>query len=129
MKYYINDVTCDTFTHIDDKRTGETVAYFASDHPNGTITVFLFVNGKPWPLGAGCTAQCCMINAHDSIDGTTYTAQCTIGSSGEVIIPLPSAVLVEGKTLFCEIVVSFASSATEQAIYRTANFRVVICDI
>lgn len=100
MSYCINGVMCDTYAHLDQRRVGNTVRVSASNAASHTIVAFLYCDNKVFPVSANAelTASCCIKH----YNGKIFT-ECSIGNSGEIIVPLPDELCTVGQILSCEI--------------------------
>lgn len=122
MKYYINNVECDTFAHLDQRQVGGTVRVSEVDAVSHTVVAYLFCDGKEFPVSAsaGLTASCCVRYNDGKI-----TIECIIGDKGEIIIPLPDTLCTDGQRLMCEINID-GTSANESFRYRAFEFYVAV---
>lgn len=125
MKRYINGVDCDTIAYLDDKSTGETVTFRLTGRTNYDIVVYLFADGKPFPVSQSLTAKCCVTKARLKHSYEKTDINCTIGAHGEIVFAIPQALRV-ASLLFCEIRVTGTDQDNNDFIYKSSNFRVAI---
>lgn len=125
MKRYVNGVDCDTIAYLDDKSTGETITFALTGRTNFNIVVYLFADGKPFPVDQSLTAICCATKARLNHSYEKTVIDCTIGSHGEIVFAIPAELRV-ASLLFCEIRVSGTDEHNEDFVYRASNFRVAI---
>lgn len=121
MSLLINGVNCDAFAHIDKRTASNTVRFSLSERKNALITAFLFCDNKAFPVSAAVTAECCIKGIESK-----QTVSCSIGTSGEVIIPIPVEFLYEDEYLSCEINISGIDSDNLAFRYKAASFMVAV---
>ena len=124
----INGVRCDTFAYVDNKLTGETVLFELEGRRNFFVTVFLYADGQPFPVSSSLAAECCVTPSRLDPDATKTTITCTIGTSGEIIVPIPVALRVAGTNLFCEINISGTDNLNRDFRYKASSFRLAILE-
>lgn len=122
MSYCINGVMCDTYAYLDQRRVGETVRISASDVASHTIVAFLYCDNKAFPLSSqnNLTVLCCIKHCNGK-----KNTECSIGNSGEIIIPLSDELCTVGQSLSCEINVS-GVSGSDSFRYKAFDFFVAI---
>lgn len=123
----INGVNCDTFAHVDNKIAGETVIFNLEGRRNFFIVVYLYVNGEPFPVSGSLTAECC-IRDLSTAGETKTTITASIGTGGEIIVPIPVSFRVDGKNLLCEINISGTDMLNRDFRYKSTNFRVSVIE-
>lgn len=122
----INGVSCDTFAHVDRKLAGETVFFNLNGRRNFFIVVYLYVDGKPFPVSSSLTAECCVKDLSAGENKSTISA--SIGTGGEIIVPLPVSFRIDGKNLLCEINISGTDVLNRSFRYKASNFRVSVIE-
>lgn len=123
MSLLINNVKCDAFAHIDKRTVSNTVRFSLSEREDSLITAFLFCNDKAFPVATSLTAECCIKGVENK-----KTVNCSIGSSGEIIIPIPDEFRVVHESLSCEINISGVDSDNLAFRYKAANFIVAVTE-
>ena len=123
MSLLINNIKCDAFAHIDKQTVSNTVRFSLSERENSLITAFLFCDDKVFPVSTTVAAECCIKGIKDKM-----TVNCSIGASGEIIIPVPDAFCVENERLSCEINISGVDGDGLNFRYKAASFIVAITE-
>ena len=121
MSLLINNVKCDAFAHIDKRTVSNTVRFSLSEREDSLITAFLFCNDKAFPVATSLTAECCIKGVENK-----KTVNCSIGASGEIIIPIPDEFRVENERLSCEINISGVDGDGLNFRYKAASFIVAV---
>lgn len=121
MSLLINDIKCDAFAHIDRRTVSDTVKYSLSERDDALITAFLFCDDKAFPVSTSLTAECCIKGINSKM-----TVNCSIGTSGEIIIPIPNVFRVEDESLSCEITISGTDGDGLDFRYKAASFIVAV---
>lgn len=124
----INGVNCDTYAHVDNKLAGETVIFSLSGRENYLVVVYLYVNGQPFAVNMALTSECCIKKVTAGIDEEKTTIPASIGTSGEIIVPIPVAFRADGNNLLCEINISGTDGENCEFRYKSTNFRVSIIE-
>lgn len=123
MSLLINNVQCDTFAHVDQRTVANTVKYSLSERNGTPVVAFLYCDGKALPISTAVTAECCIIGINDK-----ETVDCNVGTSGEIIIPIPISLRRSGESLSCEINISGMDDDGLTFRYRAANFAVAVVE-
>lgn len=123
MSLLINNVQCDAFAHIDKRTVSDTVKFSLSERTNSLITAFLFCDDKIFPLSKTVTAECCIKGIANK-----ETVNCSIGTSGEIIIPIPEEFRTDGESLSCEINISGTDGDNLAFRYKAASFIVAVTE-
>ena len=121
MSLLINGVKCDAFAHIDKRTVSNTVKFSLSERDDALITAFLFCDDKVFPVSTTVTAECCIKGIENKL-----TVNCSIGVSGEVIIPIPEEFRKEDERLSCEINISGIDEDNLAFRYKAASFIVAV---
>lgn len=121
MSLLINNVKCDAFAHIDKRTVSNTVKFSLSERTDSFVTAFLFCDDKVFPVSKTVTAECCIKGVENKL-----TVNCSIGTSGEVIIPIPEQFRVEHENLSCEINISGIDGDNLAFRYKAASFIVAV---
>lgn len=121
MSLLINNVKCDAFAHVDKRTVSDTVKFSLSENNDSLITVFLYCDDKAFPVSTTVSAECCIKGIEN-----TMTVNCSIGASGEIIVPIPNEFHVENERLSCEINVSGIDEDNLSFRYKAASFIVAI---
>ena len=122
----INNTLCDTFAYIDEKRTGETVLFRLTGRSDFSIAVYLYANGKPFPVDLSMTAECCVTEKRYDTNAAKTMFPCRIGRSGQVYVSVPSGMRTAGKNFFCEINISGTDDSNQIFRFKASSFRLVI---
>ena len=95
---------------------------------DASIRAYLFADGQPLPIDTRLTAECCITEVRRDPEASKVTVECTIGSHGEVIVPIPAALCIAGKTLYCEINISGTDKRGDHFRYKASSFRVSVIE-
>ena len=122
MKYLINDVICDAYTHLDKKKASETLMISVSE-PISTIIVYLCCNSNAFPISSAMkmVPSCCVTDEF----GVRSFVQCSIGEKGEIIINIPVEVYPIGAHLHFEIRI-IGEDRKSKFAYTASEFCAVI---
>lgn len=123
MSLLINNIKCDAFAHIDKRTVSNTVKFSLSERDDSLIVAFLFCDDKVFPVSTTVTAECCIKGVENKM-----TVNCSIGNSGEIIIPIPDEFRVVNERLSCEINISGVDSDNLAFRYKAANFIVAVTE-
>lgn len=121
MSLLINNVKCDAFAHIDKRTVSNTVKFSLSERDNSLLTAYLFCDDKPFPVFAGLIAECCIKGLANKL-----TVGCSIGESGEIVIPILDIFRAENELLSCEINISGLDDEGLEFRYKAASFAVAV---
>lgn len=123
MSLLINNVKCDAFAHIDKRTVSNTVKFSLFERAHSFITVFLYCDNKPFPVSSEVTAECCIKGNKNKL-----TVNCSVGDSGEIIIPIPDEFQAINEYLSCEINISGVDKDNLTFRYRAANFIIAVTE-
>ncbi len=123
MRFLINGVKCDVFAHIDRRTVSDTLNFSLSQNKKSEITAFLYCDGKVFPIASHLQAECCVKGKSNE-----RTVICTIGESGEIIIPILDIFRISGECLTCEIAISGTDKNGANFQYRAATFIVAVTE-
>ena len=123
MTYNINGVLCDAFAHVDSRTVSDTVRFSLSEREDYLLTVFLFCDKKPFPVGTSLTAECCIKGNTDK-----QTVNCSVDVNGAIIVPVPTVFCVPQEILYCEINISSEDTDGDSFRYKSADFIVAVIE-
>ena len=123
MSLLINNIKCDAFAHIDKRTVSDTVEFSLSERRNSSLTVFLYCNDKVFAVPSYLITECCIKGINN-----TMTVNCSVGSAGEIIIPIPDGFHTNQERLSCEINVSGVDDDGRSFRYKAASFLVAITE-
>lgn len=121
MSLLVNNVKCDAFAHIDKRTVSSTVKFSLSEREDALLTAFLFCDDKVFPVSTMVAAECCIKGVENKM-----TVNCSIGASGEIIIPIPDEFRVENERLSCEINISGTDREGLNFRFKAASFIVAV---
>lgn len=129
-KYFVNGVECDTFAYVDDRRTGETVVWSATNRDRYLLCVYLFSNGNPMPLANGpdVSVECYLAENGNAQSPEISMEDCFVGHHGEIYVPVKSKYRIPGKVYYCEINVIGSVGEEDESRFKASNFRLAFIE-
>lgn len=125
MERFVNGVKCDSFAYLDDKSTGETISFDLTGRVNFNLIIYLFADGKPFPLDESLDIECCVTTSRLDQSATKTIVVCSVGSHGEIILPIPPELRTPA-IVFGEIRVSGTDQDNNAFFYKASDFRIAI---
>lgn len=120
----INNVQCDLFAFVDKDKTSGPLLFSLSKQSQMIVSVYLYADGKPFPISSSLTAECCIKKE----DYDTATVSCSVGLGGEIIVPIETVYRELGNVLRCEINISGIDSKNKPFRFKSATFIVAITE-
>ena len=123
MSLLINGVKCDAFAHIDKRIVSDTIKFMLHERTDALLTAFLFCDNVPFPIDTSLSAECCIRGIHEK-----ETVPCSVGESGEIIIPITEKFRTDGEYLSLEVNISGIDDEGLSFRYKAASFMVAIIE-